>query len=69
MSELTRRSMLPAPATLPAVALTPLAPALTRAAAPPIGKQAPGFYRYKVGAFECTSISDGARPSRCPIRS
>jgi hypothetical protein len=24
------------------------------------GTQAPGFYRYKVGAFECTSINDGA---------
>ena len=25
-----------------------------------IGKQAPGFYRYKVGSFECTSLNDGA---------
>lgn len=30
------------------------------AAAPVIGKQAPGFYRYKVGSFECTSLNDGA---------
>src|SRR6185312_8509318 len=29
-------------------------------AAPVIGKQAPGFYRYKVGSFECTSVNDGA---------
>jgi glyoxylase-like metal-dependent hydrolase (beta-lactamase superfamily II) len=31
-----------------------------RAAVPPTGTQAPGFYRYKVGSFECTSINDGA---------
>jgi glyoxylase-like metal-dependent hydrolase (beta-lactamase superfamily II) len=30
------------------------------AAAPPAGKQAPGFYRYKVGDFEVTAIHDGA---------
>jgi hypothetical protein len=28
---------------------------------PPSGAQAPGFYRYKVGSYECTSINDGAR--------
>jgi glyoxylase-like metal-dependent hydrolase (beta-lactamase superfamily II) len=26
------------------------------------GKQAPGFYRYKVGDFEVTAVTDGARP-------
>jgi glyoxylase-like metal-dependent hydrolase (beta-lactamase superfamily II) len=31
-----------------------------QAAAPLIGKQAPSYYRYKVGNFECTSVSDGA---------
>jgi glyoxylase-like metal-dependent hydrolase (beta-lactamase superfamily II) len=31
----------------------------SQAAAPPAGKQAPGYYRYKVGSYECTSISDG----------
>jgi len=30
-----------------------------RAAAPPAAAQAPGFYRYKVGTIECTSINDG----------
>lgn len=32
-----------------------------RAAAKLAEAQAPGFYRYKVGDFECTSINDGAR--------
>jgi glyoxylase-like metal-dependent hydrolase (beta-lactamase superfamily II) len=30
-----------------------------RAAVPAAGAQAPGFYRYKVGDYECTSINDG----------
>jgi glyoxylase-like metal-dependent hydrolase (beta-lactamase superfamily II) len=58
MIELSRRTLL-------AGAAATLAPALTsapaRAAAPPIGRQAAGFYRYKVGDYECTSINDGAR--------
>jgi glyoxylase-like metal-dependent hydrolase (beta-lactamase superfamily II) len=37
----------------------PSAPA--HAAAPPTGKQAPGFYRYKVGDIELTVVTDGAR--------
>ena len=37
-----------------------------RAAVPPAGAQAPGFYRYKVGSFECTSINDGARSFPMP---
>jgi glyoxylase-like metal-dependent hydrolase (beta-lactamase superfamily II) len=42
-------------------ALAPLLrPSAARTAAPAIGKQAPGFYRYKVGSFECTSVNDGA---------
>ena len=28
-------------------------------AAPLVGKQAPGFYRYSVGTFEVTVITDG----------
>lgn len=28
--------------------------------------QAPGYYRYKVGSFQCTSISDGARSFPLP---
>jgi glyoxylase-like metal-dependent hydrolase (beta-lactamase superfamily II) len=36
------------------------------AAAPAAGKQAPGFYRYKVGSLECTSINDGSRSFPMP---
>jgi glyoxylase-like metal-dependent hydrolase (beta-lactamase superfamily II) len=36
------------------------------AAAPAAGKQGPSFYRYKVGSFECTSLSDGARTFPMP---
>jgi glyoxylase-like metal-dependent hydrolase (beta-lactamase superfamily II) len=57
MTELTRRHLLAgAGAASAALAFGPPA----QAAAPLSGKQAPGFYRYKVGSFECTSISDGA---------
>jgi glyoxylase-like metal-dependent hydrolase (beta-lactamase superfamily II) len=58
MISLTRRSLLTGTAAVTATALTSIAPA--RAAAPSIGKQAPGFYRYKIGDFEVTQISDGA---------
>jgi glyoxylase-like metal-dependent hydrolase (beta-lactamase superfamily II) len=58
MTELSRRSVLAGAA---ATALTPLAIAPARAAAPPVGKQAPGYYRYKVGAFEVTVVTDGLR--------
>jgi glyoxylase-like metal-dependent hydrolase (beta-lactamase superfamily II) len=33
---------------------------VAHAAPPPVGKQAPGFYRAKLGDFEITQISDGA---------
>lgn len=36
-----------------------------RATAPQIGRQAPGFYRYKVGSIEITVVNDGV--SRMPI--
>jgi glyoxylase-like metal-dependent hydrolase (beta-lactamase superfamily II) len=36
-----------------------------KAAAPQIGKQAPGFYRYMVGSIEVTVVTDGV--SRMPI--
>jgi glyoxylase-like metal-dependent hydrolase (beta-lactamase superfamily II) len=56
MIELTRRSMMGA-----AAAAAVAAPSAARAAAPPAGKQAPAFYRYKVGDIEVTQLSDGAR--------
>ena len=36
------------------------------AAAPLAGKQAPGFYRYKVGTMEVTVVTDGARIAPLP---
>src|SRR5262249_45470118 len=54
---LTRRTLLAgaaAAATAPFAAVLP-----ARASAPVIGKQAPGFYRYKVGSFEVTVATDG----------
>jgi glyoxylase-like metal-dependent hydrolase (beta-lactamase superfamily II) len=56
MSNLTRRALLgtASAALASAVATT------SRAATPPAGTQAPGFYRYKVGEYECTSLTDGA---------
>src|SRR5262249_16289127 len=36
------------------------------AAAPASGKQAPGFYRYKIGSHEITVVTDGARSFPLP---
>ena len=50
MTQVTRRTMLAGTAAATAAALSPasfITPA--HAAAPLAGKQAPGFYRYKVG--------------------
>ncbi len=60
MTELNRRTVLAGAAA--ATAMGPLA-AVTPAgaAAPASGKQAPGYYRYKVGDFEVTAILDGVR--------
>ena len=58
MTQLTRRSALlgtAAAALAPAVASVP-----AQAAAPPVGKQNAGFYRYKVGDIEVTVVTDGA---------
>src|SRR5205085_5001643 len=53
---------------LAASAATALAPGLrgARAATPLANKQAPGFYRYKVGAFEVTVVTDGANRFKLP---
>ena len=59
MTELTRRTAATGVAARPPP-LAPLAAASpARAAAPPAGTQAPGFYRYKVGNFEITVVTDG----------
>ena len=61
MTQLTRRSALAGAAAITAAAaigpLTAIKPA--RAATPLAGKQAPSFYRYKIGEFEITAIHDG----------
>jgi glyoxylase-like metal-dependent hydrolase (beta-lactamase superfamily II) len=67
MNHLSRRDLLAgAAAAGAATALTPLTASASHAAVPPAGAQAPGFYRYKVGSYECTSINDGARSFPLP---
>jgi glyoxylase-like metal-dependent hydrolase (beta-lactamase superfamily II) len=61
MTVLTRRTLLTGTAAAGAAALGSLPSAPAFAAAPPAGKQAPAFYRYKVGSHEVTVVSDGAR--------
>jgi glyoxylase-like metal-dependent hydrolase (beta-lactamase superfamily II) len=55
--ELTRRHALTGAAAIAAAPLLPAAPA--RAAAPIADKQAPSYYRYKVGDIQVTVVSDG----------
>jgi glyoxylase-like metal-dependent hydrolase (beta-lactamase superfamily II) len=55
--ELTRRHALAGAAALAATPLLPNAPA--KAAAPLADKQAPSFYRYKIGEAQVNVISDG----------
>ncbi len=60
MIDLNRRELLAGAAALgAAAALSQLMPPSAEAAVAPSGAQAPGFYRYKVGDYECTSINDG----------
>jgi glyoxylase-like metal-dependent hydrolase (beta-lactamase superfamily II) len=57
MTQMTRRAALTGVA---AAAMVPTAlPEAVNAAAPPVGKQAPGWYRYKLGSFEITVVTDG----------
>jgi glyoxylase-like metal-dependent hydrolase (beta-lactamase superfamily II) len=66
MAELTRRQMLISTAAAAFAAAIPFAESsLVGAAAPPIGRQAPGFYRYKVGSIEVTVVTDGI--NRTPV--
>jgi glyoxylase-like metal-dependent hydrolase (beta-lactamase superfamily II) len=60
MTELTRRNLLAGTVATTAAAAVPLATSSpARAAAPLAGTQAPGWYRYKVGSFEITVVTDG----------
>ena len=60
MTELTRRSVLASTAAVGAAAVTAISPSPASAAALPAGTQASGFYRYKVGDYEITVVTDGA---------
>jgi glyoxylase-like metal-dependent hydrolase (beta-lactamase superfamily II) len=67
MTTLTRRSLFAgAAAAGAATALTPLAGTPSRAAAPLLGNQAPGWYRYKVGSYEITVATDGKSTFKLP---
>ena len=58
MNVLTRRAMLGGAAAIAAANTLPTNEA--RAAAPMLGKQGPSFYRYKIGDFEVTALSEGS---------
>jgi glyoxylase-like metal-dependent hydrolase (beta-lactamase superfamily II) len=66
MTDLNRRHLLAGAATFGAAAVTGFGPTAANASVPQAGTQAPGFYRYKVGSYECTSINDGARTFPMP---
>jgi glyoxylase-like metal-dependent hydrolase (beta-lactamase superfamily II) len=57
MTTLSRRALLAGTAAAAATATIGVAP--VRAAAPMSGKQAPAFYRYKLGNLEITAVYDG----------
>ncbi len=57
---LSRRSFLSATAAIAgAGAIAPTLPSVAQAAAPKVGTQTPGFYRFTVGDIEVTAILDG----------
>ena len=60
MMQLTRRNLLASAASITASsALAPLVAPPALAATPPAGKQAAGWYRYKIGTMEVTVATDG----------
>jgi glyoxylase-like metal-dependent hydrolase (beta-lactamase superfamily II) len=62
MTGLTRRSALASAAAFAAAPL--LTSTQATGAAAPLGKQAPGYYRHKIGDFEVTAVTDGGRLMR-----
>ena len=64
MKDFTRRFALGAAAAVVAAPL--LRSVRAEAAAPPVAKQAPGVYRYKVGDIEVTVVTDGLRTIPLP---
>src|SRR6266446_1160860 len=64
---MNRRSLLTGAAAAAASAAAALTPfSLATAAAPPVGKQSSGWYRYKVGTHEVTVATDGVTRFRFP---
>jgi len=59
--QISRRALLTGAAFAAASTIAPFAGLPAHAAAPFAGKQAPSFYRSKLGGFEITVVSDGAR--------
>src|ERR1700759_829771 len=66
MTDLNRRQLLAGAAAASAATAMTVLGTPAQAVEPTAGAQAPGFYRYKVGAYECTSINDGARSFPLP---
>lgn len=66
MTELTRRSMLASTAAVGAAAMAPIHAMPALAAAPQTGKQTAGYYRYKVGSYEITVVTDGSTTNPLP---
>jgi glyoxylase-like metal-dependent hydrolase (beta-lactamase superfamily II) len=58
MNNLTRRNLLAGAAGATAATVLPFEKPV-KAATPPAGKQAPGWYRYKIGTIEITVATDG----------
>ena len=58
MNNLTRRNLLAGAAGATAATVLPFEIPV-KAATPPAGKQAPGWYRYKIGTIEITVATDG----------
>ena len=67
MSYLTRRNLLTATAAASAAAVLPrLSSSPASAAAPLATAQAPGWYRYNVGSYQITAVTDGKRSFKLP---
>ena len=67
MTELSRRHVLTgAVAASAATALTPLTHSPASAAAPLATTQAPGWYRYNVGSYQITAVTDGRNTFKFP---
>src|SRR5262245_58890999 len=66
MNEFSRRTVMTGAAAATLAAVCPLSTFPVRAAAPATGKQAPSFYRHKVGDYEVTQLTDGGRTFPMP---